>query len=90
MEFRNGYTIKPKEVLRSGQVVFTDGTTDVLPNQPACEAYGYTYNTATGTCEAYSYSAQTQQAISNEKNIVKGARNSTESNTTNTLHNGRK
>ena len=42
MEFRNGYTIKPKEVLRSGQVVFTNGTDDVLPNQAACEAYGYT------------------------------------------------
>ena len=53
MEFRNGYTIKPKEVLGNGQVVFTDGTTDVLPNQAACEAYGYTYDTASRSCIAY-------------------------------------
>jgi len=85
MEFRNGYTIKPKEVLRSGQVVFTDGTTDVLPNQAACEAYGYTYDTATRSCIAYMYSGQTQRAISNEKNLVKGSANSTEIGTTNTF-----
>ena len=88
MEYRNGFTIRPKEILRSGQVIFTNddkSAVDINPNQAACEAYGYTYNTATGICEAYSYSAQTEQAISNEKNVVKGARNSTESNTTNTF-----
>ena len=85
MEFRNGYTIKPKEVLRSGQVVFTNGTDDVLPNQAACESYGYTYDRATGSCIAYMYSARTETAISNEKNIVRGANNSTEINTTNTF-----
>tara|TARA_R100001443_G_scaffold351_1_gene1331 strand:- start:217 stop:1038 length:822 start_codon:yes stop_codon:yes gene_type:complete len=85
MEFRNGYTIKPKEVLGNGQVVFTDGTTDVLPNQAACEAYGYTYDTASRSCIAYMYSGQTETAINNEKNIVKGAQNSTEANTTNTF-----
>ena len=85
MEFRNGYTIKPKEVLRSGQVVFTNGTTDVLPNQAACEAYGYTFDKATRSCVAYMYSGQTQQAISNEKNVVRGANNKTNPNTTNTF-----
>ena len=85
MKFRKGYTIKPKEVLRSGQVVFTNGTDDVLPNQSACEAYGYTYNKANGSCVAYMYSGQTQNAIKNEKNIIRGANNSTESNTTNTF-----
>jgi hypothetical protein len=85
MEFRNGYTIKPKEVLRSGQVVFTDGTNDATPNQAACEAYGYTYDTSTGTCRAYTYSMGTQKAISNETNFIKGTRNLTESSTTNTM-----
>ena len=85
MEFRNGYTIKPKEVLRSGQVVFTDGTNDATPNQAACEAYGYTYDTSTGTCRAYTYSMGTERAISNETNFIKGTRNLTESSTTNTM-----
>ena len=85
MEFRKGYTIKPKEVLRSGQVVFTNGTDDVFPNQAACEAYGYTYDRGTDSCVAYSYSARTQKAISNEKNIIRGANNYTEANTNNTF-----
>ena len=39
MEFRNGLSVKPKEVLRSGQVVFTDGTNDVTPNQKIGRAH---------------------------------------------------
>jgi len=85
MEFRNGLSVKPKEVLRSGQVVFTDGTNDVTPNQTDCEAYGYTYNHRTRTCEAYSYTMRVQQAISNETNTIKGAGNKTETGTNNTL-----
>jgi len=85
MEFRNGLSVKPKEVLRSGQVVFTDGTNDVTPNQTDCEAYGYTYNHRTRTCEAYSYTMRVQQAISNETNTIKGAGNETETGTNNTL-----
>jgi len=85
MEFRNGLSVKPKEVLRSGQVVFTDGTNDVTPNQTDCEAYGYTYNHRTRTCEAYSYTMRVEQAISNETNTIKGAGNETEIGTNNTL-----
>jgi len=85
MEFRNGLSVKPKEVLRSGEVVFTDGTNDVTPNQTDCEAYGYTYNHRTRTCEAYSYTMRVQQAISNETNTIKGAGNETETGTNNTL-----
>ena len=84
MEFRNGLSVKPKEVLRSGQVVFTDGTNDVTPNQTDCEAYGYTYNHRTRTCEAYNYTMRVQQAISNETNTIKGSTNSTETGTGNT------
>tara|TARA_R110002020_G_scaffold115598_3_gene265667 strand:- start:730 stop:1581 length:852 start_codon:yes stop_codon:yes gene_type:complete len=85
MEFINGYSIKPKEVLRSGQVIFTDGTDETNPNQAACEAYGYTYDVATGTCRAYTYSMGTQSAINNESNFIKGTNNNTESATTNTI-----
>ena len=40
MDYKKGYNIKPKEVLRTGEILFTDGTNDVIPNQAACEAYG--------------------------------------------------
>ena len=85
MEYRSGFTIRPKEVLRSGQVVFTDDRNDVLPNQRACEAYGYTYNARTRVCEAYSYSTRTERAISNETNFIKGDRNRTETGTGNSI-----
>ena len=85
MEYRSGFTVKPKEVIRSGQVVFTDGTNDVMPNQRACEAYGYTYNARTRICEAYSYSTRTELAISNETNFIKGDRNRTETGTGNSI-----
>ena len=68
-----------------GQVVFTDGRNDVLPNQADCEAYGYTYNTRTRVCEAYSYSTRTERAISNETNFIKGDRNRTETATANSI-----
>lgn len=84
MEFRTGLAVKPKEVLRSGLVVFTNGTTDVTPNQIDCEAYGYTYNHITQTCEAYSYTMRIQQTLSNETNTIKGSTNSTELGTANT------
>jgi len=87
MEFRNGYNIKPSEVLSSGQVIFTDGknTTPIYPNQAACEAYGYTYNVATGSCEAYTFASKIETAILNENNVKYGTRNSTEAGTTNTI-----
>ena len=85
MEYRSGFTIKPREVLKSGQVVFTDGRNDVLPNQADCEAYGYTYNTRTRVCEAYHYSTRTEEAISNENNFIKGDRNRTETATANSI-----
>lgn len=85
MEYRNGYTIKPNQILRSGQVIFTDGTNEITPTQAACEAYGYTYDTATRTCVAYPYSTQLERAISNESNFIKGSTNTTETGTNNTI-----
>tara|TARA_R100001460_G_scaffold46316_1_gene83805 strand:- start:1289 stop:2116 length:828 start_codon:yes stop_codon:yes gene_type:complete len=85
MQFRRGYTVKPKKTLRSGQVIFTDGTTDVFPNQRDCEAYGYTYNEITRTCEAFHYSTTTGEAIRNESNLIKGNRNNTEKGSRNTF-----
>ena len=53
MQFKKDFKIKPKEVNLNGLVIFTDGTNDVVPNQLACEAYGYKYDTRTGTCISF-------------------------------------
>ena len=86
MEFKKGYTIKPKEVLGTGEIRFTDGTNNIIPNQNACEAYGYTYNTATGTCNAFSFNSSLDRKFNNITNNTSGG--STESGTRNTLING--
>lgn len=82
--YLNGFTIKPLSVDSSGSVVFTDGTNVVLPNQQQCEAYGYTYNSTTGTCSAYTFSENLGRGIINENNFIKGAGNVTEVGTNNT------
>ena len=56
-DFLKGYTVKPATVNTSGVVQFTDGTNIVIPNQKQCEAYGYTYNPITGSCEAFNFSS---------------------------------
>ena len=85
MNFRTGYTVKPKEVLTSGQVVFTDGTNDVVPNQASCEAYGYIYDKTSRTCVAFQYSPRLLKNIANENNFVKGNLNQPGRGTNNTM-----
>ena len=86
MNYKKGYNIKPKEVLRTGEILFTDGTNDVIPNQAACEAYGYTYNAATGTCTAFKYDSTLDRKFNNIHNNVRGG--TTEYGTKNTILNG--
>jgi len=88
MNFKRGFKIKPKEITGIGEVIFTDGTNDVVPNQLSCEAYGYTYNADTGTCVAFEYSTQVQNFFNNVSNNKLGADNTTEKGTNNTLING--
>jgi len=88
MNFKRGFNIKPKEVTGIGEVIFTDGTNDVVPNQLSCEAYGYTYNADTGTCVAFEYSTQVQGFFNNVTNNKLGSNNTTEKATNNTLING--
>ena len=57
MDYRKGYTIKPAEVTSTGEVLFTNGTQQVLANQVVCEAYGYNFNVESGTCSAYRYNS---------------------------------
>ena len=82
--YLNGYTIKPTLVNALGVVIFTDGTNDVTPNQQQCEAYGYTYDKASGTCTAFTFSNNLQKNIGNENNSIRGAGNKTETGTNNT------
>ena len=80
-----GFNVKPTAISGIGEVTFTDGTNDVTPNQLQCEAYGYTYNKATGTCSAFRYNTNINRAVANENNRTYGAGNSTQTGTNNTL-----
>ena len=83
--FLTGFTVKPKTILQTGTVIFTDGTNDVTPNQLECEAYGYTYNKTLGTCTTYVFNTNINQNISNSANTIKGAQNTAEVGTNNNL-----
>jgi len=79
MEYLTGYTIKPYQISEVGEVLFTDGTnTGLMTNQQTCEAYGYTYDIATGTCSAFTYSLNLGRNMSNINNKNNGSGNTTE------------
>ena len=80
-----GFSVKPKGTTQEGNVLFTDGTNEVIPNQLQCEAYGYTYDKATGTCIAFRYNTNLNRSFSNSNNLIKGSRNTTETGTNNTI-----
>lgn len=86
MDYRKGFNIKPEKILNTGRVIFTNGTDEILPNQIACEAYGYTYNSATGTCDAFKYNTTVARKFDNILNNTSGG--STENGTKDTLLNG--
>lgn len=83
--YLKGYDVKPSSTSELGVVIFTDGTNDITPNQQQCEAYGYTYDKASGTCSAFRYNTTLNRSFSNESNKVQGANNTTETGTNNTL-----
>ena len=82
--YLNGYSVKPSSVNSLGQVTFTDGTNAITPNQQQCEAYGYTYNQATGTCSAFTFSTNLGRSLNNENNKLQGSGNAVETGTNNT------
>tara|TARA_R100001244_G_scaffold90854_1_gene68910 strand:+ start:5902 stop:6750 length:849 start_codon:yes stop_codon:yes gene_type:complete len=84
IQYLKGFRIKPSSISEIGTVTFTDGTNDVIPNQKQCEAYGYTYNKASGTSSAFRYSTTLASALQNENNNVQGSGNVTETGTNNT------
>ena len=82
--YLNGYSVKPASVGGTGIVSFTDGTNEITPNQQQCEAYGYTYDRASGTCKAFTYSTSLGKSLNKQNNYVNGANNTTETGTNNT------
>ena len=83
--YLTGFTVKPASISALGEVTFTDGTNDVTPNQLQCEAYGYTYNQASGTCSTFRYNTNLNRAVANENNKTFGVGNSTQTGTNNTI-----
>ena len=83
--FLTGFTVKPLSVSGLGVVSFTDGAREITPNQLQCEAYGYTYNKAAGTCSIFRFNTNLNRSFNNSNNSTKGAQNVTETGTNNTL-----
>ena len=67
-----GFEVKPTRTTELGDVIFTDGTNEITPNQLQCEAYGYTYDKASGTCSAFRYNVV---AGLSTNNIIIGSNN---------------
>jgi hypothetical protein len=89
MEYLTGYTIKPHQITAVGEVLFTDGTnTEIRANQVQCEAYGYTYDKASGTCRAFRYNTNLNRNISNINSKINGPGNTTELGTNTVQING--
>tara|TARA_R110000824_G_scaffold9768_1_gene43174 strand:+ start:4640 stop:5527 length:888 start_codon:yes stop_codon:yes gene_type:complete len=86
MPYMTGFSIKPQLVSSLGTVTFTDGTNSgIRPNQEQCEAYGYTYDKATGTCSAFRFNTNLERNIANINNTIRGSQNATSTGTNNTL-----
>jgi hypothetical protein len=89
MGYLTGYTIKPYETTSLGEVFFTDGTNNAIrPNQQQCEAYGYTYDRASGTCSAFKYNTNLERTLNNTNNKFNGVGNTTELGANNIQING--
>lgn len=82
--FLSGFDVKPSSTSPIGVVTFTDGTNEITPNQLQCEAYGYTYNQADGTCSIFRFNTSLDRSFSNATNKLQGTGNTTETGTNNT------
>ena len=82
--YLSGFDVKPSFTSSLGVVTFTDGTNSLRPNQLQCEAYGYTYDKASGTCSTFRFNTNLNRSFSNESNKLQGTNNTTETGTNNT------
>jgi len=91
--YLSGFDVKPYVTSAIGVVTFTNGIpisvestdlTQITPNQLQCEAYGYTYNQADGTCSIFRFNTNLVRNFNSINNKVEGTGNSTETGTNNT------
>ena len=82
--FLSDFNIKPLKTEQTGQVIFTNGTEEVIPNQRQCEAFGYTFNKQSGVCSAFKSTSRVETSTNNLSNTVKGELNTTRTGVTNT------
>ena len=82
--YLTGFDVKPSFTSSLGVVTFTDGTNSLRPNQLQCEAYGYTYDKASGTCSIFRFNTNINRSFSNISNKLQGVGNTTETGTNNT------
>lgn len=84
MEYKRGFLLKPDNINAVGVVTFTDGTnTALMANQSTCEAYGYRFDRATGTCTAFKPNLQINRAFANKSISETGTDNATGTGTQN-------
>jgi len=86
--YLKGYSVKPSVIEPTGRVYYTDGTNNFSPNQEQCEAYGYTYDSSTGTCIAFNYTPLVQRTLNNENNQAQGSNLTMETGSKNSIING--
>ena len=83
---KRGFVLTPHSVDETGLVTFTDGTTtDLFADQKTCEAYGYKYNVATGTCSAFVNKFNILNATRSKNKQILGVNNSIENFSQNNL-----
>jgi len=79
IQTKKGFILRPQKVTALGTVVFTDGVlTDLAADKKTCEAYGYRYNVATGTCSAFNPNPAMIDVMSKEDKSVTGVNNNIE------------
>ena len=86
--FVDNIPIKPVSITGLGIVVFSDGTNEIAPNEFQCEAYGYKYDKASGTCKAFNYTTTIAENNIRENNNIQGAKNIVNVGTNNTYITG--
>ena len=83
---KRGLVLTPHSVDETGLVTFTDGTlTDLPADQITCEAYGYKYNVAKGTCSAFVPKPDMIKAIRGRDKKILGVKNDIETFSQNNL-----
>ena len=85
---RTGLAARPWKVTDAGIVIFTDPTAygekeTLNANESLCTAYGYTWDSATGTCRAFTPNPLLENSFRNETNLISGQENFAGSGTTN-------